>query len=117
MKGFGARLRELRERQNLSQQELADQVGLHLSQVNRYERELNLPSAEKLSVLVRVLGISADTLLHGENAKVASPPIQNTRLLERFRALETLDRDDQDTAIKLIDALVAKRQMEAVLHR
>jgi hypothetical protein len=37
------------------------------------------------------------------------------RLFERFQALETLDRDDQDTAIKLIDALVAKRRLEAVI--
>lgn len=115
MKGFGSRLRELRERQGLSQLELAQKVDLHMSQVSRYERENSLPTAEKLIRLARILGVSTDELLQGPRGTPSSGPIRNVRLLERFQALETLDRDDQDTAIKLIDALVAKRRLEAVI--
>lgn len=34
--------------------------------------------------------------------------VKNLRLLRRFKDLESLPKEDQDTAVKLIDALIAK---------
>jgi transcriptional regulator with XRE-family HTH domain len=117
MKGFGHRLKKLREENGLSQQELADMIGIHLSQLSRIEREASVPSAETLVELARALRTSTDTLLTGESNDEPAAPIRNVRLLERFQQLETIDRDEQETAIKIIDALIAKHRVEEALGR
>jgi hypothetical protein len=76
-----------------------------------------LPSAETAVRLCRALRVSADVLLFGERAKEASVEIENLRLLERFRRLAEMDRDQQDIAIKLIDALVAQREVQRIVAR
>lgn len=117
MKGFGQRLKKLREENSLSQQALADMIGIHLSQLSRIEREASVPSAETLVELTRALRTTADALLTGEPGDESTAPIRNVRLLERFQQLETIDRDEQETAIKVIDALIAKHRVEEALGR
>ena len=117
MKGFGARLRSLRDEQGLSQNQLADRIGLHLSQLSRIEREASTPTAETLIALARALHTTTDALLIGERPNEPKQPIRNVRLLERFQKLEAIDRDEQETAIKLIDALIAKHDVEQALGR
>lgn len=117
MRGFGARLKRYREEQGFSQQQLADAIGIHLSQLSRIEREASTPSAETLIALARALHASVDTLLVGDRSAEPSQPIRNVRLLERFQKLENIDRDEQETAIKLIDALIAKHNVEQALGR
>jgi transcriptional regulator with XRE-family HTH domain len=115
LKSFSGRLRKLRERRGLSQQELADMVGIHLSQLGRLERGVSTPSAETVLALAHALRATTDALLRGDHTGVQELAIGNVRLFERFRALETLDRDEQETAIKLIDALVAKQKVKQAL--
>lgn len=118
MKGFGERLRKLREERHLSQHELSQLVGIHLSQLSRIERGASFPSAETVLTLARALHTSTDALLRGENNGVQKLEIENVRLYERFRALETTGRDGQETVIKVIDAILAKERVEAALaHR
>ncbi|MGB5817168.1 MAG: helix-turn-helix transcriptional regulator, partial [Thermoanaerobaculia bacterium] len=112
LKSFSGRLRNLRERRGLSQQELADMVGIHLSQLGRLERGVSTPSAETVLALAHALRATTDALLRGDRSGEQELAIGNVRLFERFRALETLDRDEQETAIKLIDALVAKQKVK-----
>ena len=117
MKGFGERLKALREQNGLSQQQLADRAGIHLSQLSRIEREASSPSAETLIALARTLHTTADALLTGQRSTAAPAPIQNVRLLERFHMLDAIDRDEQETAIKVIDALIAKHRVEEAIGR
>lgn len=37
------------------------------------------------------------------------------RLLERFKALEKFDAENQETVIKVIDAMIVKKQVEGVV--
>jgi Fe-S-cluster formation regulator IscX/YfhJ len=39
-------------------------------------------------------------------------PIRNESLHKRFKTLETFDDEDKQTVIKVIDAIIAKRQVE-----
>jgi transcriptional regulator with XRE-family HTH domain len=117
MKGFGTRLRALREKRGLSQQELADIIGIHLSQLSRLEREASFPTAETVLSLARALHATTDALLLGDRSGEERIKLHNVRLFERFRALDSAARDEQETAIKLIDALLAKRRMEEALGR
>ena len=38
------------------------------------------------------------------------------RFIERFQAVQAFDADDQETVIKLIDAMIVKRRVEEALQ-
>ena len=113
-KAFGIRLKELRKQKRWSQKELAAKVEIRFQQLNKYESGLNLPPAEMLIKLADALATTIDYLLTGN--PVEDNPLANNRLFKRFRAVERFDDDDQEAIIKLIDAMIAKQQMQSVLQ-
>ena len=48
--------------------------------------------------------------------RLSSRPLHNTRLLERLRALETFDAEDQEAVLKLIDAMIVKHRVAGALE-
>lgn len=60
---FGTRLRELRKGKNLTQQELADRLGLVKGSISAYEKSLKYPSVEVLIKLCNCFEVSSDYLL------------------------------------------------------
>lgn len=42
-------------------------------------------------------------------------PIHNTRLIQRFQELERFAPEDQETVIRLIDAMIVKRRVEGAV--
>jgi transcriptional regulator with XRE-family HTH domain len=112
-KEFGARLKALRKQKNWSQKELAAQVGIRFQQLNKYESGLNVPPADMLLKLAHVLDVSVDFLLTGN--PLEDSPLASSRLFRRFKVLEALASDDQETVIKVIDAMIAKERMMSAL--
>ena len=64
---FGLRLRELREKKRLSQQQLADWLGLTRSSISTYENNTQTPPAYTLFRLADIYGVSVDYLLGVKN--------------------------------------------------
>lgn len=64
---FSERLRRFRQEKKLTQQELADALGVSNKTVSRWETEGGYPDVELLVPLVRILGVTVDALLD-ENA-------------------------------------------------
>lgn len=62
-KKFGLHLRELRVKQKLTQEELADRAGMHFTYIGQIERGLRNPSLINLEKLARALKVNAGTLL------------------------------------------------------
>lgn len=60
---IGSRLRHMREANHLTQEELAERIGVATLQINRYENSKNLPSGEIVAKLATALNTSADYLL------------------------------------------------------
>ena len=112
-KVMGTRLKTLRKQKAWSQKELAAKVGIRFQQLNKYESGLNTPPAEMLVRLADVLAVSVDFLLTGN--PVEGTPLASSRLFRRFQVLEALGNDDQETVIKVIDAIIAKQRMESAL--
>ena len=42
--------------------------------------------------------------------------LHNTRLIERLKELEKFDNDDQETIIKMIDAMIVNRRVEGAVQ-
>ena len=114
-KAFGERLKALRKRKHWTQKELAAKISLQLSQLNKYEAGMHVPPADKLVDLAGLLDTTTDYLLTGSTSEAA--PLQNRKLLERLRVLESFTPEDQDTVIKLIDAMIVKHQVTGTIHQ
>ncbi len=85
----------------VSQRQLAELVGCETMLISRYERGTGLPKMDTLIALAQSLQVSLDEVATGQKpGDTREAPIRNVLLLERFRDLETLPRDDQAVALK-----------------
>ena len=115
--GFPERLRELRKQKDLSQAELGKLVGLHYIHIGRYERGLSRPGADTLKRLSDALGVSGDFLLEGSTDSVAKARFEDRELLRQFQEVEKLPEEDKMVIKKLLDALLTKKQLQALAGR
>lgn len=60
---FGERLKETRESLLITQQELADKVGVSRQNVSNYEKGRNTPTLEMTGILADHLGVTVDYLM------------------------------------------------------
>lgn len=67
---FGNKLKELRTQNNMTQQQLAAQIGVSKSVVSYYELQERIPSPEILLKLASTFHVSTDYLLGISNDKV-----------------------------------------------
>lgn len=63
MNGIGQRIRELRKKNGLTQQNLADCLGISYKSVSKWECGLTTPDLSMIGPLTKILGVSADELL------------------------------------------------------
>jgi transcriptional regulator with XRE-family HTH domain len=88
---FPARLRHLRATRKLSQQALADAVGINRMSVNHYEHGNRTPSIDVAARLAEVLGVTVDELLGGDPVEAAirclvtDPPRITDEQLDKLR--------------------------------
>ena len=63
LKAIGARIKDAREAANMTQETLAEKVGISRTHISVIERGVKAPKLETFVVIANVLGVSADTLL------------------------------------------------------
>ena len=100
---FPARLSSLRKKKGLTQQALADKVGVNLSQIHRYESGGSLPTFEVLRSLAIALGASSDELLFDDAER---GPGDELRLI--FEAVSRFDDDEKLLAKGVLEGLILK---------
>lgn len=84
-KGFGNRLKILRKSQNLTQEKLAEKIGINLRQLARIEAGESFVTADTLFNICKVLGISPNMLFEFE--------IQELEKKEENMLLKTLEKN------------------------
>ena len=62
----GPAIRELREKQNMTQAELAERIGVSSKTISKWETAKGLPDISLLQPLAQALGISVIELMNGE---------------------------------------------------
>ncbi len=65
MTNFGERIYKLRNRNNMSQGDLADKLDISRQTISKWENNMCLPEAEKLLQLSEIFGVSTDYILKG----------------------------------------------------
>ena len=78
METLGLRLKQLRKENKMTQQQLADSIGVSKTSVIYWEKDENMPKHESLMALAKTLKTTPDWLLSG---KVSQTPIIDSSLV------------------------------------
>lgn len=102
---FPQRLAALRKERALTQDALAAQVGVHVSQLRRYEAGKSQPSLDVLRKLAIALSVSADTLVFDKDER---GPDDDLRL--QFEATTRLNPDEKHVVKSVIESIVLSHE-------
>ncbi|MED4866146.1 helix-turn-helix domain-containing protein [Heyndrickxia faecalis] len=100
--GYGDRLKKLRDKRNLSQQQLADALNINRSTYARYELGQTQPDFDTLKKIASFYDVSIDYLIKGENpsAKSNLPELTEKDEKDIAKKMESiLEEMDSDTAL------------------
>lgn len=100
---FPQRLATLRKQKGYTQQALADEIELHISQLKRYEAGTSQPTLDVLRKLATALSVSADVLLFDKDER---GPDDDLRL--QFEALQHFTPEEKAVAKTVLEGLILK---------
>ena len=104
-----------REAKNLTKQKLGEVVGVHHSQIGRYEKGEASPAAEVLKKMANALDVSTDYLMNGTTSDLAAENIQDKTLINQFNRITELSTENKIVVSKLIDAFLFQQEMKQKL--
>jgi len=104
---IGKRIKERRQKMNLTQKDLAEKVQVTPSAINQYEKGEKTPSTENLLNLARELGVSSDYLL---GASKEDDIFVDKTVLKAFKDFKELSPNSRMTIMANIEFL--KEQAE-----
>ncbi|MDO5505074.1 MAG: helix-turn-helix transcriptional regulator [Pseudoxanthomonas suwonensis] len=107
---FPQRLAALRKQQTLTQQALAELVGVHLTQIQRYEKGDTQPTLEVIRKLAIALAVSADTLIFDPDER---GPGDDLKL--QFEAVRQLPPEDRQAIKAMLDGMIVKHRTKQIV--
>jgi transcriptional regulator with XRE-family HTH domain len=112
---LGQKLKEIRKDKNISQDELAEKIGIDGRQISRYENDKMSPSIEVLIKIADTFNISVDYLLFDNIPR--KPLRQNYySIIEKLESIENMSPDDQKAFIIFLDSIAAKYKMRKLVN-
>jgi transcriptional regulator with XRE-family HTH domain len=102
---FAARLTAARKQRGLTQQALAEHVGVHVTQIRRYEAGTSAPTLDVLRKIAIALHVTTDSLVFAEGER---GPGDDLKLA--FEATSHLDPAEQAMVKQLIEAVLLKHE-------
>jgi transcriptional regulator with XRE-family HTH domain len=102
---IGARLIALRKEKGLTQQEMADEIGLHVNQIRRYESGSAQPSLEALKKMAVAMSVTIDSLVFGPGER---GPDEDLRL--QFEAVSQMTEEEKKIIKALLEGMIVKHQ-------
>lgn len=102
---FPDQLARIRRDKGFTQKELAEIVGLHQSQIHRYESPPSQPMLDALRKLALALGVTTNELAFEDDER---GPDDELRL--QFEAISRFSPDEKKTAKEVLDGLILKHE-------
>lgn len=100
---IGARIKEIRTKRGLTQEQLSVKTNIALSTICRLENGINMPREENLEVLSKVLDVNIDAFFKFEHYEGD----RNSRLIKIFDMLHKLSDEEIVMVQKIITSLLA----------
>ena len=111
MEKFGSNLKQFRSEKGLSQDAFATKIGVHVTNLSKYERSKSIPSLEIAEKMAAALDISIDELVYGRQNEKARTQISDNELLKLFNKTQSLNDDQKKTVVDLLDAFLLKANL------
>lgn len=102
---FTDRFLQLRKQHALTQQQMADAVGIHITQIKRYEAGEAQPSLDILKKIAVAFSVSTDWLIFEEGER---EPQDELKL--KFEAITQMDNDERHVVLSVLDSMILKHQ-------
>lgn len=99
--GFSTRILQLRKTHELTQSQMAKKIGIHLTQIRRYESNEAHPSLDVLKRIALTFSVSTDWLVFEDSER---RPVDEMNL--RFEAIQKLDKETLHSVNKLLDSMI-----------
>lgn len=81
---IGNRISKHRKEKSLTQEELAEKLGVSSQAVSKWENDQSCPDISLLPNLCRIFGISTDELLTGDRNEVRMVPVEQRKSLDEL---------------------------------
>nr|WP_198687997.1 helix-turn-helix transcriptional regulator [Xenorhabdus lircayensis] len=101
------RLIALRKKKGLSQQAFADAIGIHVTQVKRYEGGVSLPSLEAIKKIAQTLRVTTDSLIFED--KELQP---DSDLALQFQAISNMQPEQRQVIKEVLEGMIIKYEAE-----
>lgn len=112
---LGEKIRKLRKAKDISQEQLAEILEVHITNIGRYETNKQLPSADTIRKLAEYFDITSDYLLFDEPKNVSTTKIKDRELLNQFEKIEEMQADDKRAIKIILDAMIAKQKIKDII--
>ena len=109
---FKDRIKQARNNKGLSQNELANAIGVHVTNISRYERGENRPTTDVLTKLANALDTTADYLMSGSTHEAATNNISDKELLNLFKKISSLPTERKKIVKEFLEAFVFKTDVQ-----
>ncbi len=104
------RLIVLRREKDLTQQQMADKIGVHVNQIRRYESGATQPSLDVLKRLAVAMSITIDSLVFEAEER---GPDDGLRL--QFEAISRMTDEEKRVIKSLLDGMIIKHQTQQMV--
>lgn len=106
---FPERLARYRREKGLTQQQLAELVGVHMIQIRRYEAGTCQPPLEVIGKISLALKVSTDMLIFGNDEQ--GP---DKELYYHFAAIAQFDAEEKSVVKSVLEGLILKHQAKVL---
>lgn len=101
------RLSTLRKNKGLTQQSLADAMGLHITQIKRYEAGTSQPSIEALKKIAKTFCVTTDSIVFDDDELQ-----MDNDLTLQFHAITHMPKKEKDVVKQLLEGMIIKYEAE-----
>ena len=102
---LGERIANLRKKAGLTQEELAEKLGISPQAVSKWENDISCPDIMSIPNIAKILGVSTDTLLSGEAvAPVSYVPAEQRKKIDDMLlrlVLTASENDGENIKVKI----------------
>ncbi len=112
---FNGRLKKIRLEKGFTKSDLAKLIGVHYSQIGRYEEKGAHPSADVMAKLANALEVSTDFLMNGTSDDLADSTLTDKQLLNQFKTIEKLPEKDKNVVKVFLDAFITKGKLKQLV--
>jgi len=112
---FAQKLSRLRKERGFTQKELAQEAGVGIAQMRRYEKGNSSPTLEVIKNIAKTLAITADELIFEKGEGIVNDKIKDKELLEQFEQISKLSPHDKEALKTIMESMIIKSKLEQIV--